>query len=54
MSTKHFSNDEIESSWPINIRRFIDDIVAEEVEEIDEELEGSDNRDLYQSELVNV
>ena len=54
MSTKHSSNNEIESSWPINVRRFIDDIAAEEVEEIDEELEGSDDRDSYQNELVNV
>ena len=54
MSTKHSSNDEIESLWQINVRRFIDNIAAEEVEEIDEELEGGDNRDLYQSELMNV
>ena len=54
MSTKHSSNNEIESSWPIDVRRFIDDIVAEEVEEIDEELEGGDNGDWYQSEPVTV
>ena len=54
MSTKHSSNDEIESLRPINVRRFIDDIVAEEVEEIDEELEGGNDRDSYQSELMNV
>ena len=54
MSTKHSSNNEIESSRPIDVRRFIDNIAAEEVEEIDEELEGGNDGDSYQSELVNV
>ena len=54
MSTKHSSNDEIESLQPINVRRFIGNIAAEEVEEIDEELEGGNNGDSYQSEPVNV